>query len=414
MNNLPCGDKDSLGVFQQRPSFGWGTPAQILNVEYASTQFFSRAQVEDGRCPGCTAGQIAQAVQRSGFPDRYDQAEAKARALLSEARAMVGGGIAGTAYSVGDQQHVAAVNTGGTLTNLSWSPSTGVVRPDWGGGVLTGVPVGYVHNGQQHVFARGVDNTLRHWWLGPGMTAPGLDNWNTPGLVTSDPTGFAYGNQQHVFFRNPAGNLEHRFYDTVSGQVSGGVWPGGPFVGNPFAFVHKDQQHIFARTAAGALIHWYWWPGINPSVDNWGVTSGVASDPTGFSTGSQHHVFYRNTAGNLDHRFFDDPSGTLNGGVWPGGVFVGDPHAFTHGNQQHIFGRTAAGALVHFYWWPGINPGVDNWGVTSGVAGDPVGLSTPGQHHVFYRTTAGTLAHRFINDANGSLGADNWGGALAA
>ncbi|MGK5741181.1 peptidoglycan DD-metalloendopeptidase family protein [Micromonospora sp. URMC 103] len=413
MNNLPCGDKDSLGVFQQRPSQGWGTPEQILDVTYASTQFFSRAQVEDGRCPACTAGQIAQRVQRSAFPDRYDQSEPKARALLAEARASAGGAVAGRAFSFGDQQHVTMVNTGGTLTNFSWSPSTGIVRPDWGGGPLTGKTVGYVHDGLQHVFARGTDNTLRHWYQS-GTNPPGLDSWNTTGRVMSDPTGFAYGNQQHVFFRNPEGNLEHRFYDTVNGQVSGGVWPGGTFVGNPHAFVHRDQQHIFGRTAAGALIHWFWWPGINPSVDNWGITSGVASDPTGFSyAGNQHHVFWRNTDGNLAHRFFDDPSGTLNGGVWAGGTFVGNPHAFVHGDQQHIVGRRANGDLIHWYWWPGTNPANDTWNALGVVAGDPIGLSTPGQHHIFYRTTNGTLEHRFHNDATGQLGLDNWGGALA-
>jgi hypothetical protein len=86
MNNLPCGDADSLGVFQQRPSQGWGTPAQIMNVTYAANKFFAAGEVEDRNCPSCTAGQIAQRVQRSAHPERYDQAEAKARALLAEAR----------------------------------------------------------------------------------------------------------------------------------------------------------------------------------------------------------------------------------------------------------------------------------------------------------------------------------------
>ncbi|CAM3150674.1 hypothetical protein [Stackebrandtia soli] len=412
MNNLPCGDKDSLGVFQQRPSQGWGTPEQILNVHYASTQFFTRAIDCDRRNPGYTAGQVAQCVQRSGFPDRYDENEAKARTLIAEARVGVGS-VAGRAYLYGDAQHVTAVNTGGTLTNLSWSPGSGVVSADWGGGQLVGKSFGYVHDGLQHVFARSSDDTLRHFYQG-GSNPPGVDDWNTVGLVASNPTGFAYGNQQHVFFRNQDNRLEHRFYDTVSGQVSGGVWGDTTFVGNPHAFVHRDQQHIFARTESGALVHWYWWPGIEPSVDNWGVTSGVASDPTGFSyLGNQHHVFYRNTDGNLEHRFFDDGSGTINGGVWLGGAFEGNPHAMTHGDQQHIFARKANGDLAHWYWWPGIDPGIDDWGAIGVVAGDPMGLSVAGQHHVFYRTTNGTLDHRFVNDVDGFRGGDNWGGSIA-
>ncbi|SFQ66330.1 Repeat domain-containing protein, partial [Amycolatopsis arida] len=89
MNNLPCGEDDSLGVFQQRPSWGWGTPEQIMDVAYASTQFFSRAQTNEPRYPHYTAGQLAQSVQRSCCPARYDQAETKARALIEEARRLV-------------------------------------------------------------------------------------------------------------------------------------------------------------------------------------------------------------------------------------------------------------------------------------------------------------------------------------
>jgi hypothetical protein len=329
------------------------------------------------------------------------------------ARRMVAGGVSGPAYVYGDQQHVAGVAASGSLTNLFWLPGTGLIEQDWGGAPLEGKAIGYVHNGQQHVFARGTNDTLRHWWQS-GSGGPGLENWNTSGLVKSEPAGFASGNQQHLFFRNPDGDLEHRFYDLIAGGVTGGVWPGGPFVGNPCAFVHKDQQHVFGRTADGALVHWYWWPGIDPATDNWGVTSGVDSDPTGFSTGSQHHVFFRNTAGNLDHRFFDDPSGTINGGEWPGGSFEGNPHAFTHGDQQHIFGRRANGDLAHWYWFPGIDPGNDDWDALGVVAGQPFGLSSPGQHHVFYRTTDGSVEHRYYNDSTSSLHVDNWGGNLAS
>ncbi|MGN9814044.1 hypothetical protein ACTMUQ_01710 [Streptomyces sp. SD11] len=90
MNNLDCGDRDSLGVFQQRPSQGWGTPEQIRHVPYAARQFFVRAVRVAEQSPQLTAGQTAQKVQRSAFPDRYDQAEAKARALLDEAREATG------------------------------------------------------------------------------------------------------------------------------------------------------------------------------------------------------------------------------------------------------------------------------------------------------------------------------------
>lgn len=89
-NNLNCGDRDSLGVFQQRPSTGWGSSEQILDVNYATNAFLdgNPSDATDGAIGGAqrnhtwTAGQVAQHVQRSGFPDRYDESEAKARELI--------------------------------------------------------------------------------------------------------------------------------------------------------------------------------------------------------------------------------------------------------------------------------------------------------------------------------------------
>jgi hypothetical protein len=81
VHNLRYGDRDSLGVFQQRPSQGWGTPAQVTNVDYAATQFITRAIRANG---SQSAGQLAQDVQRSAFPDRYDQTALQAMSLMEK------------------------------------------------------------------------------------------------------------------------------------------------------------------------------------------------------------------------------------------------------------------------------------------------------------------------------------------
>ncbi|WP_157527910.1 LGFP repeat-containing protein [Nocardia sp. NRRL S-836] len=93
MNNLSCGDRDSLGVFQQRPSQGWGTPEQIMNVDHAADRFFAEAQRVEPKYPSLSAGLLADKVQRSCCPARYDQAEAKARQMLDEVRISVYGDI---------------------------------------------------------------------------------------------------------------------------------------------------------------------------------------------------------------------------------------------------------------------------------------------------------------------------------
>lgn len=79
---IDYGDRDSLGLFQQRPSQGWGTPEQVLDPVYAASTFFDHLVA----VPGYTelpVTEAAQAVQRSGFPDAYAQHEELARAYAS-------------------------------------------------------------------------------------------------------------------------------------------------------------------------------------------------------------------------------------------------------------------------------------------------------------------------------------------
>ncbi|MFF8583070.1 C40 family peptidase [Streptomyces albidoflavus] len=80
LRNLPYGDRDSLGVFQQRPSMGWGTPAQILDPVYASQKFYEGLQKIDG-WEEMPVTEAAQAVQRSAYPDAYAKHEPLATAL---------------------------------------------------------------------------------------------------------------------------------------------------------------------------------------------------------------------------------------------------------------------------------------------------------------------------------------------
>ncbi|GAA2782673.1 hypothetical protein VO63_32225 [Streptomyces showdoensis] len=81
--NIEHGDRDSLGLFQQRPSQGWGTPEQILDPVYSSGKFYEGLEKVPGysRLPLTVA---AQKVQRSGFPQAYAKHEPDA-ALLSAA-----------------------------------------------------------------------------------------------------------------------------------------------------------------------------------------------------------------------------------------------------------------------------------------------------------------------------------------
>jgi len=80
--NLDYGDRDSLGLFQQRPSQGWGTVEQILDPVYATGKFLDVLVQVDGY-EDLPITEAAQAVQRSGFPEAYAQHEARSRAFAS-------------------------------------------------------------------------------------------------------------------------------------------------------------------------------------------------------------------------------------------------------------------------------------------------------------------------------------------
>lgn len=82
IQNLSAGDRDSIGLFQQRPSQGWGTPAQIRDPYYASSAFYDALEEVEGYAE-MEVTKAAQAVQRSGFPDAYADHEQDARTVAS-------------------------------------------------------------------------------------------------------------------------------------------------------------------------------------------------------------------------------------------------------------------------------------------------------------------------------------------
>ncbi|MFE9248040.1 hypothetical protein [Streptomyces sp. NPDC007088] len=83
LRNIGYGDRDSLGLFQQRPSQGWGTRTQVMDPVYAANQFYARL-VKVPRYTSLPLTEAAQRVQRSAFPDAYAKHEPDA-SLLSAA-----------------------------------------------------------------------------------------------------------------------------------------------------------------------------------------------------------------------------------------------------------------------------------------------------------------------------------------
>lgn len=178
--NLEHGDRDSAGLFQQRPSQGWGTFEQVTDPWYATNAFYDElAEVEGYESMEVT--DAAQEVQRSGFPEAYADHEADARVLAS---ALTGNSPRAFSCRIGDepdQERDRLTESGLTrradvvrqeLDDLFGDPPMGGFEP---GGVSTGHMEGSAHyEGRAvDVFVRPInaENKVRGWAMAQYLVA---------------------------------------------------------------------------------------------------------------------------------------------------------------------------------------------------------------------------------------------------
>ncbi|WP_371401109.1 hypothetical protein OHA10_24465 [Kribbella sp. NBC_00662] len=143
LQNLTGGDRDSVGLFQQRPSTGWGPAYRILNPTYATEAFFGGSNppsppglVDIDGWPSMSYNDAAQAVQRSGYPFAYAKQEKAARSIAAQAGINLsrpGDPYAGRAGAkpAGDEEAITpqdADDCGGGL--ISGKPINGVWPPE--------------------------------------------------------------------------------------------------------------------------------------------------------------------------------------------------------------------------------------------------------------------------------------------
>jgi hypothetical protein len=126
LHNLDAGDRDSIGLFQQRPSQGWGTPDEIADPRYAAQRFYGALlKVEGWETMRVT--DAAQAVQRSAHPEAYekwtDKAEGLSRALIGDTT----GAVACTIDTEPAQRGPAAADALAAGLRLDWGGQT---RPE--------------------------------------------------------------------------------------------------------------------------------------------------------------------------------------------------------------------------------------------------------------------------------------------
>ena len=178
--NLETGDRDSAGLFQQRPSQGWGTRAQVMDPYYATNAFYDALEKVDGY-EDMRVTVAAQEVQRSGFPEAYADHEADARVLAS---ALTGNSPHAFSCRIGEPpepERDRLTDAGLThradvvrreVGDLFGSPPMGGFAP---GGVTTGHMAGSAHyDGRAvDVFVRPVSaaNKVRGWAIAQYLVA---------------------------------------------------------------------------------------------------------------------------------------------------------------------------------------------------------------------------------------------------
>ncbi|WP_037307052.1 C40 family peptidase [Amycolatopsis orientalis] len=126
LRNLTYGDRDSVGLFQQRPSQGWGSVDQIMNPNYSSEQFYWHLLALPN-WQSMTVAEAAQTVQRSGFSDRYAQFEPVARQIVAAVH-----GAACTTSGTGDCDAIQAPTPAATAA-ITYACSQRGLPYVWGG-----------------------------------------------------------------------------------------------------------------------------------------------------------------------------------------------------------------------------------------------------------------------------------------
>jgi len=124
LENLTGGDRDSIGLFQQRPSQGWGTAEQIADPRYAAGRFYSALLKVDG-WQEMRVTDAAQAVQRSAYPEAYEQHAGKSEIVATALTGDAGRSVGCTVDEDPAERGPAAAEALIKGLRLDWGASTG-------------------------------------------------------------------------------------------------------------------------------------------------------------------------------------------------------------------------------------------------------------------------------------------------
>ncbi|MFJ5986275.1 hypothetical protein [Lentzea sp. NPDC092896] len=218
IKNLDGGDRDSRGLFQQRPSQGWGTPEQVVDPVHATNEFVNHL-LRVTNWHGRPIGEVCQDVQRSGTPDAYGPQAHDGEVI---AGALWGGGARNSraaryssdfngngssdyaAYQASDGSFHVLFDTGGAAYHPTWRlgqagdlPITG----DWNGNGNSDYGVYRPSDGSFHILFDSGGLYEPTWRLGGPGSLPVAGDWN------------GNGNSDYAVY-NPADGSFHVLFDS--------------------------------------------------------------------------------------------------------------------------------------------------------------------------------------------------------
>ncbi|MGO1946989.1 hypothetical protein ACTXON_02035 [Brachybacterium alimentarium] len=153
LQNIEHGDRDSLGLFQQRPSQGWGTEDEVQDPIYSTNAFYDALETVSAYESG-DINDVAQEVQRSGHPEAYRDHETEGRLYASALTGQSGANLVCTLDEVGSTtspeqlrgelagQFPRLTESGGIASSLRPAGSVAPQRPDGSGATALVIDTG--------------------------------------------------------------------------------------------------------------------------------------------------------------------------------------------------------------------------------------------------------------------------------
>ncbi|RRS00082.1 hypothetical protein [Glycomyces terrestris] len=191
--NVNYGHDDSLGLFQQRPSMGWGTEEELMDPVYASFKFYEKLRRTDG-WEDMTLAEAAQEVQVSAYPELYRQWEDEATVIA----AVFAGGLDGGIGCVKGSADVVAFDPAALAEAYAYQWGGEVSEAEGSTVVIDPSDAAAGWNRAAWAVARSYDFGIASVAYGGMVWAAGEDGWSEPDAEADGEAAVEIANDSHA------------------------------------------------------------------------------------------------------------------------------------------------------------------------------------------------------------------------